>query len=429
MSPSPGGAVDVRRTASTRRYLMCPPTYFDVVYSINPWMDPSKPIDPDLAALQWQRIRDLYVELGHTVEFIEPVPGLPDMVFAANGATVMDGRALVSRFLHDERAAEAAAYTDWFVSQGFEVRQAAWTNEGEGDCLAAGGWVLAGSGFRTDRRSHVESEEFFGRPVIGLTLVDDNYYHLDTALGVLDEQTIMYYPAAFSLGSQEILRGLFPDAITVTDEDAAAFGVNATSDGHHVVMPAGATHLAAELRSRGFEPVGVDVSELLRAGGGVKCCTLELRDPVPAEPETRPASRSLSVIVTSVASDSHNWNLVFLQLHLEELGHQVLNLGPCVPDELLVSECLRTRPDLVVVSTVNGHGFFDGRRLIGLLRACPELAATRVVIGGKLGIAGPGGRRSRDELLSAGFDAVFEEGTGMVAFRAFTERLTAGADR
>lgn len=424
-----GPAGDVGRAVTTRRYLMCPPTYFDVTYSINPWMDPSKPVDPRLAALQWQRIHDLYVELGHTVELIQPAPGLPDMVFAANGATVMDGRVLVARFLHEERTAEANAYLDWFVARGFEVRQAKWTNEGEGDFLSAGGWLLAGSGFRTDRRSHAETEEFFGRPVIGLTLVDDNYYHLDTALGVLDEQTVMYYPAAFSLGSQEILRGLFPDAIIATDEDAQAFGVNAASDGRNVIMPAGATHLAAQLRERGFETIDVEVSELLRSGGGVKCCTLELRDPVPPEPEQRPASRSLSVVVTSVASDSHNWNLVFLQLALEEMGHQVVNLGPCVPDELLVSECQRIRPDMVVVSTVNGHGFFDGMRVIGLIRACEELAATPIVIGGKLGIAGPGGRRSRDQLLGAGFDAVFEDGSGMVAFRSFTERLALGAPR
>jgi methylaspartate mutase sigma subunit len=127
--------------------------------------------------------------------------------------------------------------------------------------------------------------------------------------------------------------------------------------------------------------------------------------------------------VTSVASDSHNWNLVYLQLALAELGHQVLNLGPCVPDELLVSECLRVRPDLVVVSSVNGHGFIDGMRLIGAIRARPELAAIPVVIGGKLGIAGPTGRGSRDQLMAAGFDAVFEDGTGMAAFRSFTERL------
>src|SRR5581483_7373799 len=74
-----------------RRYLMCPPTHFDVVYSINPWMDPSQPVDPALALRQWQRIHDVFVDLGHTVELIPPVPGLPDMVFAANGATVVDG--------------------------------------------------------------------------------------------------------------------------------------------------------------------------------------------------------------------------------------------------------------------------------------------------------------------------------------------------
>lgn len=415
-------AVGASRAATARRYLMCPPTYFDVVYSINPWMDPGKPIDPRLAALQWQRIHDVLVELGHTVELISPVPGLPDMVFAANGATVVDGRVLVARFLHDERAAESAAYLDWFGARGFEVRQATWTNEGEGDHLAAGDWLLAGSGFRTDRRAHAESEEFFGRPVIGLTLVNDSYYHLDTALSVLDEQTVMYYPAAFTPGSQDILRRIFPDAIVASDSDAECFGLNAVSDGRHVVLPAGATGIVAQLRGRGFVPIGLEVSELLRAGGGVKCCTLELRDAV-----RRPATRSLSVVVTSVASDSHTWNLVFLQLALEELGHQVINLGACAPDDLVVSECLRARPDLVVVSSVNGNGHRDGMRLIGRIRACPELASTRVVIGGKLNIAGPVGRQSSDQLLAAGFDAVFEDGTEMAVFQSYTRQLAAAS--
>ena len=423
-APNPEVSAVASRTATHHRYLMCPPTYFNVVYSINPWMDPGKPVDPRLALLQWQRIHDVFVELGHPVELIPPVPGLPDMVFAANGATVMDGRALVARFRYDERAAESAAYLDWFAARGYQARQAEWTNEGEGDFLMAGGWLLAGSGFRTDRRSHTESEEFLGRPVIGLTLVDDHYYHLDTALAVLDERTVAYYPAAFAPGSQEILRALFPDAIIATDADARAFGLNAVSDGRHVVLPAGATSLVAQLRERGFEPAEVEVSELLRAGGGVKCCTLELRAPVAAEPVSRPAASGLSVVVTSVASDSHNWNLVYLQLALEELGHRVLNLGPCVPEELLVSECLRVRPDLVVVSSVNGHGLIDGMALIALIRACPELAGTPVVIGGKLGIAGPAGQQSRDRLRSAGFDAVFEDDSGMAAFRRFTERLT-----
>jgi methylaspartate mutase sigma subunit len=150
----------------------------------------------------------------------------------------------------------------------------------------------------------------------------------------------------------------------------------------------------------------------------------EPMSPVPVEAGPAPAMPGLSVLVTSVSSDSHTWNLVYLQLALEELGYQVRNLGACVPDDLVVAECLRGRHDLVVVSTVNGHGSIDGARLIRRIRACPELANTPVVIGGKLGIDGPGGQRRRDELTAAGFDAVFEEGTGMAALQTFAEQRT-----
>ncbi|MFI6674413.1 dimethylargininase [Kribbella sp. NPDC050470] len=267
------------RRSTTRRYLMCPPTHFDVTYSINPWMNPRTPTAQPLAAAQWQAVHDQLVELGHTVDLIPPVPGLPDMVFAANGATVWGDRALVARFRHAERDAESAAYLAWFRGRGLKVEQAESANEGEGDYLSAGSWLLAGNGFRTDRRAHVESEQYFGRPVIGLTLVDARYYHLDTALAVLDEQTVMYYPDAFTPGSQAILRELFPTAIIATADDAGAFGLNAVSDGRNVLMPTGATQLEAKLRDAGFEPIGLDVSELLRAGGGVKCCVLELHGP------------------------------------------------------------------------------------------------------------------------------------------------------
>lgn len=266
------------RTATPRHYLMCRPTYFDVVYSINPWMDPGKPVDTALAVAQWEQLRQVYVELGHTVDLIDPVEGLPDMVFAANGATVVDGRALVAKFRDAERVAEAPAYRDWLHANGFpEPKTAELVNEGEGDYLLVGDLLLAGTGFRSDPRSHAEAQEFFGRPVISLTLVDPDYYHLDTALSVLDAETVAYYPPAFSPASQAVLRRLFPDALIASDADARVFGLNATSDGLNVVLPQGAVDLAEQLRDRGYEPRGIDLSELLKAGGSVKCCTLELR--------------------------------------------------------------------------------------------------------------------------------------------------------
>ena len=259
------------------RYLMCRPTYFDVHYVINPWMDTSVPVRTDLALTQWTALRDTYRDLGHTVDEIDPIPGLPDMVFAANGATVVDGKVYGAQFRYPQRAPEAPAYLNWLADAGFETHEAKERNEGEGDLLLTRRFLLAGTGFRTDLAAHAEAQELFGRPVITLQLVDPRYYHLDTALTVLGGDTIAYLPEAFSPSSQRVLGQLFPDAILANPADAAVLGLNAVSDGHHVVLPAQATGFASQLRERGYAPVPVDLSELLKAGGGPKCCTLALR--------------------------------------------------------------------------------------------------------------------------------------------------------
>jgi N-dimethylarginine dimethylaminohydrolase len=257
---------------------MCPPDYFTVTYAINPWMRPDSPVDAGRAMRQWEALRLTYLDLGHQVSVIKPVPGLPDMVFAANGATVIDGTVLGVRFKYPERAAEADAYLCWFRSHGFEnVREASLVNEGEGDILIAGQTVLAGYGFRSDQGVAAELESVFGRPVVSLRLVDERFYHLDTALCVLDAATAMYYPAAFDDAGRAALASVFDELIEAKDEDAEVLGLNAVSDGRHVVLAAQATGLARQLTARGFEPVPVDMSELLKAGGGAKCCSLELR--------------------------------------------------------------------------------------------------------------------------------------------------------
>ena len=114
------------------------------------------------------------------------------------------------------------------------------------------------------------------------------------------------------------------------------------------------------------------------------------------------------IVLSTVSSDAHTWNLVFLQLLLEEHGYEVTNLGPCVPDEVTLDAVRDTDPDLLVISTVNGHGHLDGARLARKLRADPQLSRVPAVIGGKLGIHGPDGTEAR-ELTEAGFDAVFTD--------------------
>jgi N-dimethylarginine dimethylaminohydrolase len=275
-APASKAARATERNARIRHYVMTPPQFFAVDYAINPWMDTTNPIDTAVALAQWQHLRDTYLRLGHVVDLVDPVAGLPDMVYAANGGLILGGTALVARFKYPQRQPESIAYADWMRSHGYDPVHTRHVNEGQGDLLPVGQKILAGTGFRTDPRAHYEIAEIFGRPVVSLQLVDPRFYHLDTALSVLDDTTIAYYPPAFSESSRVQLETLFPDAIVVESADAYVFGLNAVSDGRHVVHPAAAVGFARQLSQAGFEPIGVEMSELLKGGGSVKCCTLEV---------------------------------------------------------------------------------------------------------------------------------------------------------
>lgn len=128
----------------------------------------------------------------------------------------------------------------------------------------------------------------------------------------------------------------------------------------------------------------------------------------------------LDIIISALSSDAHTWNLVFLQLLLEELGHNVRNLGPCVPDSVVVRACRQQRVDLLLMTSINGHGVQDGKSLIRAVRQCPELASMPVAIGGLLDTEGTG---HRAELLKAGFDAVFEGRAGHRPLSTYVDAL------
>ena len=272
------------RVPSKRSVLMCRPDYFTVAYRINPWMHPEDPTDTSLAVKQWQVLYQTYLDLGFDVQLVDPIEGLPDMVYAANGGFVLDNIAYGASFTYPERQPEGPAYMDWFGANGYEVRVPENINEGEGDFLLVGDVILAGMGFRSASRSHEELAEIFGRPVITLNLINPSFYHLDTAIAVLDpspapgeKANIAYLPSAFDEPSLAILRERYPDAIIVNEEDASVLGLNSYSDGYNVVIASRAKDFERQLRERGYNPIGVDLSELLLGGGGVKCCTLELR--------------------------------------------------------------------------------------------------------------------------------------------------------
>lgn len=140
--------------------------------------------------------------------------------------------------------------------------------------------------------------------------------------------------------------------------------------------------------------------------------------------------RPLNILLSGVSSDSHTWNLVFLQLLIEYYGHQVVNLGACVPDDLIIDKCKQASVDMLVVSSVNGHGHLDGTRLMKKLRATSGLESLPCVIGGKLGTKGAENHQYVDTLHAAGFNAVYSDDGGALRLEDFMQFLThAGTEK
>jgi N-dimethylarginine dimethylaminohydrolase len=257
---------------------MCPPDYYGIEYEINPWMSRSRGSTPERARRQWQALKDALAGLGVVLEFLEPEPGLPDLVFTANAGLVFGKRFFSSRFRHEVRARESPHFEEWFAGHGFTVEHVpeGVFFEGAGDALFCGRTLFAGYRIRSDVHGHQHLARILERQVLPLELVDPRFYHLDTCFCPLAPGEAIYYPPAFDAYGQKVLQSNVPRLFPVVEAEAMRFGCNAVVVGKKVVVNTGCEKLAADLQSWGYEPLAVELDEFLKAGGSAKCLTLRL---------------------------------------------------------------------------------------------------------------------------------------------------------
>ncbi|HET9051170.1 MAG TPA: arginine deiminase-related protein [Candidatus Dormibacteraeota bacterium] len=258
--------------------LMCRPEHYGVEYEINPWMHVDVAVDHARAVSQWETLYGTYRGLGMPVELADPVPGLPDMVFTANAAVVRGRRAVLSRFRHCERQREEEHWARELTRLGYDVHRlpSDLAFEGAGDALFVGDRLFCGWGFRSDHGSHAIVGRILGVEVVSLLLVDPRFYHLDTCLCPLDEQTVLFAPAAFAPSSARLVRSTVPNVIEVPIEVAAGFACNALRVGDRVISSTAAAGLEAPIHDAGYNTVALPMGEFMKAGGGVRCLSLPL---------------------------------------------------------------------------------------------------------------------------------------------------------
>jgi N-dimethylarginine dimethylaminohydrolase len=258
--------------------LMCPPDFYGIEYEINPWMSRSRASDAAVAREQWEALRALLASFRCSIELLEPVQGLPDLVFTANAGLMWRDVVFLSRFRHAARQGEAPIDEAWFQAHGFQPRTlpAGLNFEGAGDALFVGETLFGGYLIRSDARALQWVGAEIGCRVIPLQLIESRYYHLDTCFCPVNPTCAIWHPPAFDEYAQTAVREHVPELITVNDEEAARFACNAVVVGTHVVLNTGCPQLEADLATRGYTPHATPLDEFIKAGGSAKCLTLRL---------------------------------------------------------------------------------------------------------------------------------------------------------
>ena len=276
-------------------FLMCAPTLYDVTYVINPWMAGNVHASlREQATEQWNSLYQAMTRISD-VHLVAPQPGSPDMVFTANAGLERDGIVMLSSFFHPERQAEEDHFRRWFQAAGYHVlslpRETAF--EGEGDALFStdGSRLWVGYGPRTLLTSHARLGTIWSVDVVSLHLVDPRFYHLDTCFAPLGGGFVLYYPPAFNAASLAKIEAFYPvdKRIVVAEEDAVRFACNAVNIGRTIILNHASETLVSSLRLNGFQPVQLDLSEFLKAGGAAKCLVMKLSK---SELSTSKVSRS-----------------------------------------------------------------------------------------------------------------------------------------
>ncbi len=261
---------------------MCEPVYFDVQYVINPWMEGNQgKVDKALADRQWRNLFDVVARRA-SIKLITPVPGLPDMVFTANGGFVSPRHeVIISSFRHAERKPESPLFRKFFEEADYRVvlLSEGTEFEGAGDALFdATGTTWTAAGFRSSPAAEREIARTLNVAPHGVVLVNPRWYHLDTAFCPLPRGEVMAYARAFSAESVESIQRAFGDkAIWVSDADANNFACNAVSVGDDVILHKASDALKSALDKKKYNVIEVEVSEFLKAGGSCKCMTLDLQ--------------------------------------------------------------------------------------------------------------------------------------------------------
>lgn len=132
--------------AFVKKVLLCPPSFYDIEYEINPWMHVNNKVNPAKVKKEYEELKNVYENLNVEILEIAQEKNLPDMVYSANYGFPFKNIFIKSNFKFAQRRPEADFSRAYLEKLGFETlelpKNINW--EGQGDLLTIGGKYFFG---------------------------------------------------------------------------------------------------------------------------------------------------------------------------------------------------------------------------------------------------------------------------------------------
>lgn len=274
-------------TGTLKKVLMCPADYYEIIPYYNvvagASVDENKGgFDYELCKKQHKDLVKTYLDNGVDVELIEPTKGCVYQIFARDfGCCVKEG-VVLGRFKERARRPEIALYEEKIRQLGMPIvaRATCGTFEGGDFFMVDEDTLIQGFIERTNKAGFedIECHMFdLGYDMSPVKCQERKYLHLDVCLNIIAPKVVVMCTQIMPRGIVEKFTRRGYDIIEISPSEVIDYAANIQGIGNgRVISSKTNTRINSEIEKRGLKVIKVDISEIVKGGGGIHCMTFPL---------------------------------------------------------------------------------------------------------------------------------------------------------
>ncbi len=261
-----------------RKVILCSPKYMKIREIINETQVhfAKDNINPSLAVKQHSTLINTLEQENIEVILLQADKKFPEQVFTRDLAFTFGNKIIIGQLDRTIRKGEETFLKKWLEEKDIPYDQIQSGSKEGGDVIIDNTTIWIGHSFRTSQAAIEELQHLLPDiEVIGLPF-DGDYLHLDCVFNLISPEEGLIFSPAFKEAEIEILTKRY-NLIRISPREQFTLGTNVLSIGNKKIISLPQNRkVNRELRSRGYQVIEVDISEIIKSGGSFRCITMPL---------------------------------------------------------------------------------------------------------------------------------------------------------